>query len=53
MTQTRPRLTDDLAAEVRAFADSYGEELGLRLSFSDAVQILIRRGLQSAPREKP
>lgn len=40
MTQTRPRLDDDLAADVQAYADTYG------ISFTAATKILIRLGLQ-------
>ena len=32
MTQIRPRIADDLAAEVQAYADSYG------ISFDDAMR---------------
>jgi len=40
MPQIRPRLDPNLAAEVQAYADTYG------ISFTDAVKILIRLGLQ-------
>lgn len=40
MTQIRPRLDDDLAAEVQAYADAY------RITFTAAVKILLRLGLQ-------
>jgi hypothetical protein len=40
MTQTRPRLDDDLAAEVQAYADTY------HITFTAAVKILLRLGLQ-------
>ena len=51
MPQTRPRLDDDLAADVRAYAEEW------RISFNDAVKILLVQGLQVAawpqrPREK-
>jgi hypothetical protein len=39
MTQTRPRLDDGLAADVREFASAYG------ISFNAAVKMLIRLGL--------
>ena len=45
MTQIRPRLDEDVAAEVKAYAD------GLSLSFGTAVNVLIRAGLRAAPRE--
>jgi len=41
MTQIRPRLDDDLAAEVQAYADAY------RISFSAAVKILLRQALKA------
>ena len=40
MTQTRPRLDDDLAAEVQAYAEEW------HISFNAAVKILIRVGLR-------
>jgi hypothetical protein len=43
MTQTRPRLDDDQAAEVQAYASAW------HLTFSTAVKILIRAGLDAAP----
>ncbi len=42
MTQTRPRLDDDLAADVRAYADAWG------ITFNAAVKILLRQALQQA-----
>jgi hypothetical protein len=47
MTQTRPRLDDDLAAEVKAYAKEW------RISFNAAVTILLRSGLQSAAWPQP
>jgi antitoxin component of RelBE/YafQ-DinJ toxin-antitoxin module len=51
MTQTRPRLDDDQAAEVQAYASAW------HLTFSTAVKILLRAGLDAAPiprkEEKP
>jgi hypothetical protein len=44
VTQTRPRLDDDLAAAVKRYAIEW------RISFNAAVQILIRTGLNAAPR---
>ena len=44
MTQIRPRIDDELAAEVKAYGDS------LRLNFTTTVTILIRIGLATAPR---
>jgi hypothetical protein len=41
VTQTRPRLDDDLAAAVQAYADRY------RITFTAAVKILLRRGLST------
>ena len=49
MTQIRPRLSEALAADVQAFADSYSKETGIPVSFNTAVRILLRYGLQSAP----
>lgn len=49
MTQIRPRLSEALAADVQAFADSYGKATGIPVSFNTAVRILIRYGLQAAP----
>jgi hypothetical protein len=45
VTQIRPRIDDDLAAEVKAYGDS------LRLNFNTTVKILLRIGLRAAPRE--
>jgi len=44
VTQIRPRIDDDLAAEVKAYGDS------LRLNFTTTVTILLRIGLAAAPR---
>lgn len=44
MTQIRPRLDDRLAADVQAYADAY------RITFTAAVKILLRHGLQAARR---
>ena len=44
MSQIRPRIDDDLAAEVKAYGDS------LRLNFNTTVTILLRIGLAVAPR---
>ena len=41
MTQIRPRLDEDLAAAVKAYADSY------KISFNDAVKILLRMALKN------
>jgi hypothetical protein len=49
MTQIRPRINADLAADVQAFADSYGKETGIPVSFNTAVKILLRAGLDAAP----
>lgn len=46
MTQTRPRLDDDLAAEVQAYADA------LHITFTAAVKILLRQALANG-KEKP
>jgi hypothetical protein len=43
MTQTRPRLDDDLTAEVQAYASAW------HISFNAAVKILLRTGLATAP----
>jgi hypothetical protein len=40
MTQTRPRLDEDLAADVKAYAEEW------HISFNAAVTILIRVGLR-------
>jgi hypothetical protein len=45
VTQIRPRLDEDLAAEVKAYGDS------LRLNFNTTVRILLRIGLRAAPRD--
>jgi hypothetical protein len=45
MTLIRPVIDEDLAAEVKTWADVYSKEIGLRISFNAAVKILIRRGL--------
>lgn len=50
VTQIRPRLSEALAADVQAYADSYSKETGIPVSFNTAVRILIRHGLQSVPR---
>jgi antitoxin component of RelBE/YafQ-DinJ toxin-antitoxin module len=50
VTQIRPRLDDDLAAEVSAYADT------MHISFSAAVKILLRQALQATRqngKEKP
>jgi antitoxin component of RelBE/YafQ-DinJ toxin-antitoxin module len=50
MTQIRPRLDDDLAAEVQSYADA------LHISFSAAVKVLLRQALQATRqngKEKP
>jgi hypothetical protein len=50
MTQTRPRLDDDLAADVRTYADAW------HITFNAAVTILLRQALQQARengKEKP
>jgi len=52
MTQIRPRLDGDIAADVKAFADSYSKETGIPVSFNSAVRILLRYGLQAAPRRE-
>jgi antitoxin component of RelBE/YafQ-DinJ toxin-antitoxin module len=39
MTQIRPRLDDDLAAEVQAYVDRLG------ISFNAAVKVLLHRSL--------
>lgn len=43
MSQIRPRLDDDLAAEVQAYASAW------HISFNAAVRILLRTGLDTAP----
>ena len=40
MTQTRPRLDDDIAAEVQAYADAN------HISFTAATRILLRQALK-------
>jgi antitoxin component of RelBE/YafQ-DinJ toxin-antitoxin module len=45
MTQIRPRLDPGLAAEVQAYADTYG------ISFTDAVKILLRNALKAAAQD--
>ena len=51
MTQIRPRLDEeDLIAEIQAYADRYGQEVGVRISFNAAVKILLRHGLAYARR---
>jgi len=47
VTQTRPRLDDDLAAGVKTYANEW------RISFSTAVRILLRQGLQAAEWPQP
>ena len=42
MTQTRPRLDDDLAAAVQAYADTY------HYTFTTAVKILLHAALAAA-----
>jgi hypothetical protein len=44
VTQIRPRLDDDLAADVQAYAEEW------HISFNAAVTILLRQALQTAPR---
>lgn len=51
MTQTRPRIDDDLAAEVQAYADRLSKELGTRISFNAVVTVLLRRALRDAGQE--
>ena len=46
MTQTRPQLDDDLAADVKAYADT------LHITFTAAVKILLRQALANG-KEKP
>lgn len=48
MTQTRPRLDDDLAAAIHAYAGSLSKETGIRVSFNTAVTVLLRRALKDA-----
>lgn len=43
MTQVRPQIDEDLAAEVQAYADSLG------ISLTAAVRILLRTALITAP----
>jgi len=52
MSQIRPRIDDDLAADIQAFADRYSKETGIPVSFNSAVRILLRYGLQAAPRRE-
>ena len=40
MTQTRPQLDDDLAADVKTYADAWG------ITFTAAVKILLRQALK-------
>jgi antitoxin component of RelBE/YafQ-DinJ toxin-antitoxin module len=46
VTQIRPRIDEDLAAEVQAYADAYG------ISFTDAVKILLRNALRAGRQEQ-
>ena len=47
MTQIRPRLDDPaLVAEIQAYASAY------KISFTDAVKILLRHGLQAEKKER-
>ena len=48
MTQIRPRLDGDLAAEVQEYAEHLSRELGTRVSFNGAVTILLRAGLRAS-----
>ena len=52
MTQIRPRLDDDLAAEVQAYADSLSKELGTRVSFNATVTVLLRRALRDVSQKQ-
>jgi hypothetical protein len=47
VTPSRPVIDEDLVPEVRTWADRYGKEVGIRISFNAAVNILIRRGLDT------
>ena len=51
MTQIRPRLDGDLAAEVQAYADSLSRELGTHISFNAVVTVLLRRALRAVSQE--
>ena len=44
MTQTRPRIDDNLAADIRAYADQW------HISFNAAVTILLQIALRTAQR---
>lgn len=48
MTQIRPRIDEDLAAEIQAYADSLSSETGIPVSFNAAVAVLLRRALKDA-----
>lgn len=52
MTQVRPRLDDDLAADVQAYAGRLSRELGTRISFNAVVTILLRRALRDVGQEQ-
>lgn len=46
MTQIRPRLDDDLAARVQAYADT------LHVTFNAAVKVLLHAGLNAVKEEE-
>ena len=48
MTQIRPRIDPDLAAEIQEYADQLSAETGVRISFNAAVTVLLRRALKAA-----
>jgi hypothetical protein len=47
MTQIRPRLDPDIAADVQAYTDGLSRQFGVRVSFSAAVNRLLRERLNT------
>lgn len=52
MTQIRPRLDADLAAEVQAYARQLSGETGIPISFNTAVRVLLRRALKDVKEDE-
>ena len=46
MTQIRPRIDPDLAAQIQAYAGILSAETGIPVSFNAAVDVLLRRALK-------
>lgn len=47
MTLSRPVIDEDLVPRVKTWADTYSKEIGARISYNAAVNIMIRRVLDT------